>query len=235
MDKRNSTQFPAWFPFLSTGCIITLLLLLGFPVLCLWYPSYQIINNNIMKSLSIAGLLLFLAACGPNTSRSDEQSAAKDSANAGSVDVVMQKDVVVRPLSGYFVNNTVKFSDSVQCWVINNAEEMRKIFGMAKTMNNTIDTIDFSQHLLAAVVLQPSDLTQSIELTRSYELDGNMDLHFAIRVDTPKTTYTKAMAWLGAIPKSDAAKHIRFFKGDRMMTSINAADLHGAQDLGKQP
>ncbi len=184
-----------------------------------------------MKRLPIAGLLLFLAACGPNTSRSDEHSSSEDSTNAAPANVVMQKDVVIRPLSGYFVNNTVKFTDSVQCWVINNPEEMKKVFGMAKTMTNTIDTIDFSQNLLAAVVLQPSDLTQHIELTRSYVSDDNMDLHFAIRVDTPKTTYTKAMAWLGAIPKPGDVKHIRFYTGDRLLHSFNAADLPAAQDV----
>lgn len=183
-----------------------------------------------MKHLPIAGLLLFLAACGPNTSQSDEHSNSKDTTGAPPAEVVMQKDVVIRPLSGYFVNNSVKLTDSVACWIIHNPEEMRKTFGMAKTMNNTIDTIDFSHNLLAAVVLRPSDLTQTIELSRSYVLDGNMDLHFAIKVDTPKTTYTKSMAWLGAIPKSDSVKNIRFFRGDRMMTTIDAADLREAQD-----
>ncbi len=155
----------------------------------------------------------------------------KDTLNTDSANVVMQKDVVIRPLSGYFVNNTVKMTDSVQCWVINNPDEMKKIFGVAKTMNNTIDTVNFSENLLAAVVLRPSDLTQTIELTRSYVSDENMDLHFAIRVDTPKTTYTKAMAWLGAIPKSGDVRHIRFYTGDRLLHSINAADLREAQDV----
>lgn len=184
-----------------------------------------------MKRLPIAGLLLFLAACGPNTSRSDENTSAKDTTQADSADVVMQKRVVVKPLSGYFVNNAVKMTDSIQCWVINNPAEMKQIFGMAKTMNNTIDTIDFSQNLLAAVVLRPSDLTQTIELSRSFEQDGNIDLHFAIRVDTPKTTYTKSMAWLGAIPKSGSAQNIRFFKGDKLLYSIDAAKLREAQDI----
>ncbi|MGE7777994.1 hypothetical protein ACQKLP_24975 [Chitinophaga sp. NPDC101104] len=177
-----------------------------------------------MKSLSMAGLLLFLAACGPGTSRSDEHSSSKDTLSTDSTSIVMQKDVVIRPLSGYFVNNTVKFTDSVQCWVINNAEEMKKVFGVAKTMNNTIDTIDFSQNLLAAVVLRPSELTQSIELRRVLRSENELTLDFIIQVDAPKTTYTKAMAWLGAIPKSEA-KEIRFMVGDRMLHSYNVADL----------
>lgn len=202
-----------------------------FPVLCLQYPSHRITKTTTMKLFPIAGLLLFLAACGPNTSQSGEHSSSNDTANAAPANVVMQKDVVIRPLSGYFVNNTVKFSDSVQCWVINNPEEMKKVFGMAKTMTNTIDTIDFSQNLLAAVVLQPSDLTQHIELTRSFVSEDNMDLHFTIRVDTPKTTYTKAMAWLGALPKSGDVKNIRFYSGDRLLHSFNAANLQAAQDV----
>lgn len=184
-----------------------------------------------MKRLPIAGLLLFLAACQPNTSPQFEKyKGNEDTVKADSADVVMQKRVVVKPMSGYFVNSTVKMTDSIQCWVINNPAEMKKIFGMAKTMNNTIDTIDFSQNLLAAVVLRPSDLTQTIELSRSYEQDGNIDLHFAIRVDTPKTTYTKSMAWLGAIPKSASAQNIRFFKGDQLLHSIDAGKLREALD-----
>ncbi|WP_126244646.1 hypothetical protein [Chitinophaga rhizosphaerae] len=177
-----------------------------------------------MKSLSMAGLLLFLAACGPGTSRSDEHASSKDTLGTDSASIVMQKDVVIRPLSGYFVNNTVKFSSDIQCWVINNPEEMRKIFGVAKTMNNTIDTVDFSQNLLAAVVLRPSELTQSIELKRVLQFENELTLDFAIKVDTPKTSYTKAMAWLGAIPKSEA-KEIRFMVGDRLLHAFNVADL----------
>ncbi|WP_346317187.1 hypothetical protein [Chitinophaga sp. YIM B06452] len=182
-----------------------------------------------MKNLLYTGglFLLLLAACGPNTSQStvtqEEKLEQGDTLNEL---VAFQKDIVIKPLSGYFVKNTIKQNDSVVCWVINNRQEMEKVFGMAKTVSNTIDTVDFNTHLLTAVTLRLSNLEQKIALTSSKQEGDAVDLHFSIMEEGPSRSFTTAMAWLGTIPKSPEVKKVRFYEGDRLIQSVDVGLLN---------
>ncbi|MGN7719454.1 hypothetical protein [Chitinophaga sp. 22620] len=181
-----------------------------------------------MKNLLYAGgMLLLLAACGPNTSQTtvtqEEKQEQGDTLNEL---VAFQKDIVIKPMSGYFVKNTIKQNDSVVCWVINNPQEMQRVFGMAKTVNNVIDTVDFNSHLLTAVTLRVSSLVQKIELTSSKQEGNTVELHFAIRDEEPtQQSFSMAAAWLGAIPKDPAVKTVKFYSGDKLIQSVDVGLL----------
>jgi hypothetical protein len=175
-----------------------------------------------MKNLLYIAALLMLAACGPNSSKTtvtqEEKLAQGDTLNEL---VAFQKDVVIKPLSGYFVKNTIKQNDAVVCWVINSPEEMQRVFGVAKTVSNTIDTVDFNTQLLTAVTLQLSDLEQQIELTSSKQEGNTVELHFAIMTEGKRRSFTTAMAWLGAIPKNPDIKTVKFYNGDKLIQRVN--------------
>ncbi|RPD40255.1 hypothetical protein [Chitinophaga barathri] len=175
-----------------------------------------------MKNLLYAGGLILLVACGPNTSQ-NTVTREEEQADTTNEVVNFQKDVVVTPLSGYFVKNTVKQSDSIACWVINDAQEMKDVFGMAKTVSNTIDTVDFSSHLLTAVTLRLSSLEQKIELSSSKQDGNTVELHFIIMEEGEPRSFTSAMAWLGAIPKT-GVKTVKFYKGDQLIKRVDVSD-----------
>lgn len=172
-----------------------------------------------MKYLPLALCIIVLMACGPNSSQmGDKSKDPGDSAtNAPTA-------LTVRPIEGYFVKNTIKQNDSVTCWLISSAVEQDSILGMAKTMTNTIDTIDFSREIIAAVVIRPSELTQSIRLASSEITDDEVRLHFAIKADTPKRTFTAAALWMAAFPKTPAVKAVKFYNGDKLMRTLDVAE-----------
>ncbi|MBO9152734.1 hypothetical protein ACFOTA_10985 [Chitinophaga sp. GCM10012297] len=178
--------------------------------------------------LYAAGLLALLAAgCGPNTSQStitqEEKQAQGDTINEL---VAFQKDIVIRPLSGYFVKNTIKQNDSIVCWVINNPKEMQQVFGMAKTVNNVIDTVDFNSQLLTALTLRISSLVQKIELISSKQEGSTVELHFKIYDEEPTVkSFSMAAAWLGAIPKTPEVKTVKFYNGDKLIQSVDVGLL----------
>lgn len=168
-----------------------------------------------MKHLT-AGLCcaLLMAACGPNTSRTglnreEQLDSAENITN-----------VEVKSLQGYFVKNTVKQTDSVTCWVINSPQQQDSILAPAKTMNNTIDTLDFANNIITAVVMRPSELMQDIQLSSSVVTEDEVHLHFAMRADTPKRSFTAAALWMGAVPKKTGIKTVKFYSGDQLIRSV---------------
>lgn len=167
-----------------------------------------------MKYFTIV-LCISLAACGPNTSQTTE----KKQAQADSADNDLTP-IEVKPIHGYFVKNTVKQTDSITCWVINSPAQRDSILGVAKTMTNRIDTLNFATETITAVVLQPSEMTQELQLASSMQSGDEVHLHFAVRIDTPKRTFTAGSLWMGALPKTPAIKNIRFYSGDRLLRTI---------------
>lgn len=167
-----------------------------------------------MKYLPIV-CCIALAACGPNTSRTGEGLHEKADSATDQPTLVQ-----VRPIQGYFVKNTVKQNDSITCWVINSHQQQDSILGVAKTMTNKIDTANFTNEVIAAVVLRPAELTQDIQLASSMIKDNEILLHFTVRVDTPKRSFTAAALWMAAIPKNPDIKTIKFYSGDRLLRSV---------------
>lgn len=167
-----------------------------------------------MKYLSIV-LCILIAACGPNTSRTtinkDEQlDSAEESPTP----------IAVKPIQGYFVKNTVAQTDSITCWVISNEKQQDSILAVAKTMTNKIDTLDFANNIITAVMLRPSELSQDVRLTSSVISENEVHLHFAVKRDTPKRTFTAAALWMGALPKTPGIKAVRFYNNEQLMRTI---------------
>lgn len=166
-----------------------------------------------MKNLLIAGTLL-LMACGRNTSQTSERRVS-------SSDSVIQQELSVKPAAGYFARNDIKQNDSIACWVFETAAERDSVLGIAKTMNNVIDTPDFNKEVMAVVTLTPSSLTQELTLRSATQTDDEANLHFAIKIDTPKRTHNSAAVWVGFVPKSEGMKKINFYRGDERIETID--------------
>lgn len=169
---------------------------------------------SVMKYLPIV-LCILIAACGPNTSRTtvDKEKQLE------SIDE-SPTPVAVKPIQGYFVKNTVAQTDSITCWVISNEQQQDSILAVAKTMTNKIDTLDFANNIITAVMLRPSELAQDVRLTSSVISDNEIHLHFAVKADTPKRTFTAAALWMGAVPKSPGIKAVRFYNNDQLMRTV---------------
>lgn len=165
-----------------------------------------------MKNLLTVGALLLVIACGPNTSQtSEKREPSYDSAKA----------LTVKPASGYFSRNDIQQNDTIACWVFETTAERDSVLGIAKTMNNVIDTADFNKEIMAAITLMPSSLTQELTLSSATQTDDAANLHFSIKIDTPKRTFTSAAVWVGILPKSGDLKKVHFYRGDERIKTID--------------
>ncbi len=127
----------------------------------------------------------------------------------------------VQPINGYFVKNTIKVTDSLTFLVIDNQQSFDSLFGMAKTMNNTIDKPDFGTHLVIAVTMPPTFYGTQIQLqsATNNSNNNNAELHFVATGQQEKGSSSIVPLWLGAIPKSGKSS-ISLYTGDHLTKTI---------------
>lgn len=169
-----------------------------------------------MKNIFVVGCL-FLIACGSGNKQNNPTDSLKtDSSNIPSI---TNAPIHFRQINGYFVKNTLNQQDSIACWVIQSQSIFDNIFGAAKTMNNTVDTINFDREVLLAATLPASFEKRTLGLT-NYKLDQSV-LHVQLSVNGgKKESYSSTAAWLGTVDAIPGLKEIKFYNGDLLIATI---------------
>ncbi len=106
-------------------------------------------------------------------------------------------------LTGYFVKNNVKFDDNYDFkhLVITNQKDFDNYFGVAKTMNNKISTVDFEKNNVIAIIFKPSKNSKTIAVTNC-EFDGdNLMVNYGVKSGA-KNNYASSGLYLGTIPNN---------------------------------
>lgn len=169
-----------------------------------------------MKNIFVVGCLL-LMACGTG----NKQTNTADSLKTDSAKIPATTNVPIhfRQINGYFVKNTLNQKDSITCWVIQSQSIFDNIFGAAKTMNNTVDTINFDREVLLAATLPASFEKRTLGLT-NYKLDHSV-LHVQLSVNGgKKESYSSTAAWLGTVDAIPGLEEIKFYNGDLLIATI---------------
>jgi hypothetical protein len=169
-----------------------------------------------MKNIFVVGCLL-LIACGSGNKQTNTTDTLKT--DSTSIPPATNIPIHFRQINGYFVKNTLNQKDSIACWVIQSQPIFDNIFGAAKTMNNTVDTINFDREVLLAVTLPASFEKKTLGLT-NYKLDGPV-LHVQLSVNGgKKESYSSTAAWLGAVQDISGLQEIKFYNGDLLIATI---------------
>lgn len=170
-----------------------------------------------MKNIFVVGCLL-LMACGSGKKQANTTDTLKTDSTGGTP-VAKNTPIHFRQINGYFVKNTLNQKDSIACWVIQSQPIFDNIFGAAKTMNNTVDTINFDKEVLLAATLPASFEKRTLGLT-NYKLDASV-LHVQLSVNGgKKESYSSTAAWLGAVQDIPGLKEIKFYNGDLLIATI---------------
>lgn len=171
-----------------------------------------------MKNIFVVGCLL-LMACGTGNNKTTTTDSLKTDSPAVTTPTT-NAPIHFRQINGYFVKNTLNQKDSISCWVIQSQPIFDNIFGAAKTMNNTVDTINFDKEVLLAVTLPSSFEKRTLGLT-NYKLDESV-LHVQLSVNSggKKESYSSTAAWLGTVDAIPGLKEIKFYDGDLLIATI---------------
>lgn len=117
----------------------------------------------IAKILTVLALCLFSLSC--NTSQNSKHIKTTDK---------------LTYMEGYFANNTLEFSSNTKQVVITSKPVFDTYFGVAKTMDNTISELDFTNNNYAAIITKPAFKKQTISIVKSEEKNGQLTLTYKL-------------------------------------------------------
>ena len=150
------------------------------------------------KFLLFAVVLLLLCSCA-------DVIAETTSLEPGKEGETIAKKPIVEKLSGYFAKNTVKFDDNYDFkhLVVTNPKDFDKYFGIAKTMNNQVDKVNFAENSVIAIITRPANISRKIDLIYSELKADRLLIRYHIR-EGSKNTYAATGLYLATIPRDVA-------------------------------
>ncbi|SHM33278.1 hypothetical protein SAMN05444266_107425 [Chitinophaga jiangningensis] len=170
----------------------------------------------MLKTFISAAMLIMALSC-QNTPQ--QHTEDMDSTVATSPDPITQLDV--KPLSGFFVKNTVTITDSLTFWVIDNQQTFDSLFGMARTMADNVVAPDFGTSVVIAATMPPTYYGTQLSLD-SATLNTNTNnaaLHFSAAANAEKGSAAIVPLWLGSIPKTGKTA-IRLYSGNDLAKTV---------------
>lgn len=171
--------------------------------------------------LMILFFCIIAASCASNGPKAENDSTAAGSDTTLNVAVNPSSQLEVNPLSGYFLKNTITVSDSLTFWLIDNQASFDSLFGIAKTMNNTIDHPDFGTHIVVAATMPPTFYGTQIQLesATSDNVNNNATMHFVATANPNRSSASTVPLWLGAVPKTGKST-FQLYTGEHLTKTI---------------
>lgn len=140
-----------------------------------------------MKSTFLIIVLLAVASCN-NTEKE--------------IDKVKQLGFQAEYLEGYFPKNDIDFNVPVKTIVITKKEDLDKYFGIAKTMQNKVPSIDFDKNKIVALISAPSDRKQKIVITSTHLKNNKLKIRYKVIDGQETESFTSTDLKMFPIPKS---------------------------------
>ncbi len=112
------------------------------------------------------------------------------------------KKETIEKVNGYFIKSTMKFNDNYNFKniVVTDQKEFDTYFGVAKTMKNKKDQVDFDKNNIIAIMTKPSKISKDIDILY-YKFDKDtLFIQYGIKDDS-KNNYKSTSLYLATIPK----------------------------------
>lgn len=174
-----------------------------------------------VKLIVLAVYTMATISCANSGTKTESDSTAAGSDTTLNVQANPNSQLEVKPISGYFLKNTITVNDSLTFWLIDNQVSFDSLFGMAKTMNNTIDKPDFGTQIVVAATMPPTFFGTQIQLesATSDNVNNNAALHFVATSNPNRSSASTVPLWLGAVPKTGKGT-FQLYTGDHLTKTI---------------
>ncbi|SKD08107.1 hypothetical protein SAMN05660461_4058 [Chitinophaga ginsengisegetis] len=174
-----------------------------------------------VKLIVLAVCIMATVSCANSGTKTESDSTAAGSDTTLNVAPNPNSQLEVKPISGYFLKNTITVNDSLTFWLIDNQASFDSLFGMAKTMNNTIDKPDFGTQIVVAATMPPTFYGTQIQLesATSDNANNNATLHFVATSNPSRGSASTVPLWLGAVPKTGKST-FQLYTGDHLTKTI---------------
>lgn len=128
-----------------------------------------------------------------------------------------QRVLIVRPLVNYFLENTVQLDNGVNCFAITTQPEFRKMFGVAKTVDNVIVEPDFTKENVIVIAMPATNHDMVITYTDAVRAGDFIEVYCKIQKKKYPLSYEVQHVCAGIIPKYAEVKWIKFYDEKRKL------------------
>jgi hypothetical protein len=128
-----------------------------------------------------------------------------------------QRVIIVKPLLNYFINNTVHLTSGMNVFIITKQSEFRKMFGMAKTMDNKIVEPDFTKEDVIVIAEPATNHDMVITYTDAIRAGDFVEVYCKIEKKKYPLSYEVQHMCLGIIPKYNEIKWVKFYDQRRKL------------------
>ena len=147
--------------------------------------------KNLLTSFIIA--CLFISAC----------KTSKKAIAASPIDLIQ--------LNNYFPKIELPLADTFNHFVISDSTVFTNQFGIAKTMTNTVDSINFNTKIILAIQGIPTTQKMIILFDKA-ELTGKELNVYYTATSNEKLSYSMTPAAIATIPKGYAIDNVNFYR-----------------------
>lgn len=128
-----------------------------------------------------------------------------------------QRVIIVRPLLNYFMENTVQLHSGMNCYVITKQADFRKMFGIAKTMDNKIVEPDFEKENVIVIAMPATKHDMIITYTDAIRAGDFIEVYCKIQKKKYPLSYEVEHICTGIIPKYPEIKKYKFYDEKRKL------------------
>lgn len=177
-----------------------------------------------MKTQLMITVCLALATMACTNTKKSGTNTQKDSVKLETATITAQPTatatVVVTPLNGYFLKNTYTFTGEMDCLLFADQAAFDAVLGVAKTMDNKIDTPAFEQQIVGVIAQKPVRVKTDMKVSKAELIDGTT---VNVYVETTKgetLTYTMTPTLVFQFPKTAGVNLVNFFVNGEKVTSV---------------
>lgn len=130
-------------------------------------------------------------------------------------------DIPVMPIPhNYFLKNTVKLDNGINCIVVRNKSNFNKYFGVGVANGEHVEPIDFNGHFVVAIAMQTKKMTDMI-IERAELENGTLKLICMVHQHQEQNSHESTPIAMAAVPKDQEIKKISFYSQDRLLKTVN--------------
>lgn len=161
-----------------------------------------------------------MAACNSTKKTENGNQQATAVAEQPATPIITAAPTAPATLSGYFLKNNYQFSNGIDFLLLPDRPTFDSYLGVAKTMNNEIDEPNFTEHVVAAIIVRPTNKKVDISISKVEQPEEHLvNIYFEAKIGET-LTYTATPLLVFELPKVTGVNTINFITNGKTVQSL---------------
>lgn len=176
-----------------------------------------------MKKTAMLLMPFIISSCMPRTA-AIQTGVPKETVKqieTKAADISQAQLLAVKELDGYFLKNSVKLDNEINFFALSSQNDLEKILGVSKTVDDAINAADFKNAMVAVIAMKPSQKLSDIKIKKAYSLGSDVYLEYDITPGlAPDAGYFVSGMKAFEVQKPRQILNVSFVNADKSMTIV---------------